>query len=177
MTGPFRMAQELLGDIWRGRWLAVWVAWGGSVVLGLTIFLMQDRYEASARVYIDTQSVLKPLMVGLAFQPQQKLRGRLGREVITGQLRPFQSFICAEIDESGKRHQIRILELIAEGICRQTQPQAGFASALQRPDGAGSSPVSQGSEAEQKDGAATLVQCLEGGSTTPEAGIGALASA
>lgn len=34
MTGPLQMIQELLREIWRGRWLAVGVAWGVSLVLG-----------------------------------------------------------------------------------------------------------------------------------------------
>ena len=84
MTGPLQMLQELLREVWRARWLAVGVAWGVSVVLGGMIFLMKDRYEASARVYIDTQSVLKPLMVGLAFQPDidQQIR-MLARTLIS----------------------------------------------------------------------------------------------
>ena len=69
MTGPLQIIQELLREVWRGRWLAVSVAWGLSLVLGVGIFLMKDRFEATARIYIDTQTVLKPLMADLAFQP------------------------------------------------------------------------------------------------------------
>ena len=61
--------RELARDLWRSRWLAVGVAWVASVVLALGVLTVKDRYEASARIYIDTQSVLKPLMAGLAFQP------------------------------------------------------------------------------------------------------------
>ena len=84
MSTGLSQAKELMREVWRSRWLAVGVAWGASVLLGLGVLTVKDRYEASARIYIDTQSVLKPLMVGLAFQPdiEQQLR-MLGRTLIS----------------------------------------------------------------------------------------------
>jgi polysaccharide chain length determinant protein (PEP-CTERM system associated) len=68
--------EELLGRLsatgqgmWRYRWLGVAVAWLVAVVGVAITFQIPDRYEASARVYVDTQSILKPLMSGLAVQP------------------------------------------------------------------------------------------------------------
>lgn len=51
---------------WRYRWYAVMVA--GPLCLASWIFVqtLPDQYEASARVYLDTQSLLRPLMKGLA---------------------------------------------------------------------------------------------------------------
>lgn len=58
-----------LKAIWRYRWYAVVSAWliasGGWTV----IYLIPDRYQAWARVYVDTQSMLRPLLSGLAVQP------------------------------------------------------------------------------------------------------------
>ena len=84
MSGPLANARELLHEIWRERWLAVGVAWVLSAVVAAGVFTMKDRYQASARVYIDTQSVLKPLMAGLAFQPDidQQIR-MLARTLIS----------------------------------------------------------------------------------------------
>lgn len=62
-------ARDVARVLWRGRWVVVGVAWGLSLVFAVAILFVRDRYEASARIYIDTQSVLKPLMVGLTFQP------------------------------------------------------------------------------------------------------------
>ena len=56
-------------SMWRFRWPAVLVAWLTAIIGVAIVFRIPDQYEASARVYVDTQSILKPLMSGLAVQP------------------------------------------------------------------------------------------------------------
>lgn len=55
--------------MWKYRWVGLVVAWVAGVVGAVVVFVLPDRYEASARIYVDTQSILKPLMAGLAVQP------------------------------------------------------------------------------------------------------------
>jgi polysaccharide chain length determinant protein (PEP-CTERM system associated) len=60
---------ETLRGMWQGRWIALLVAWLAGMAGAAYVFLTPDRYQASARAYVDTQSILKPLMQGLAIQP------------------------------------------------------------------------------------------------------------
>src|SRR6187402_2245256 len=55
--------------MWKYRWVGLIVAWVTGMVAAVVVFVLPDRYEASARIYVDTQSILKPLMSGLAVQP------------------------------------------------------------------------------------------------------------
>lgn len=55
--------------MWDRRWMAAGIAWAIAIVMALGVFFVRDRYEATAKIYVDTQTVLKPLMAGLAFQP------------------------------------------------------------------------------------------------------------
>ena len=58
-----------LRGMWRRRWIGLAVAWAVAVVGAIVLLRIPDRYEATARVYVDTQTVLRPLMAGLAIQP------------------------------------------------------------------------------------------------------------
>ena len=54
---------------WRFRWYGVAVAWVGALIGWAGVYVTPDRYEASARVYVDTESVLRPLLAGVTVQP------------------------------------------------------------------------------------------------------------
>jgi polysaccharide chain length determinant protein (PEP-CTERM system associated) len=55
--------------MWRYRWLGLVVSWLAAIVAVTIALKLPNQYEASARIYVDTQSILKPLMTGLAIQP------------------------------------------------------------------------------------------------------------
>ena len=63
-----QMVQRHAFGMWRYRWIALIVAWCLSVFSWVAIYLMPDRYEASAQVYVDTDTVLRPLLKGLAVE-------------------------------------------------------------------------------------------------------------
>ena len=55
--------------MWHRRWIGLAAAWIVAVVAIVVVYRIPERYEASARVYVDTQSLLRPVMAGLAIQP------------------------------------------------------------------------------------------------------------
>jgi len=55
-----------LHGMWRYRWSALFIAWLVSIVGWLLVYTLPDKYESLAVVYIDTSSVMKPLLKGLA---------------------------------------------------------------------------------------------------------------
>ena len=95
-----------LANVWRRRVLALGVAWTAALAAAAIIPFVPERYEASARLYVDTQSVLRPLMAGLAYEPDIDLQLRmLARNVIS---RP-------NIEKMLERQDLGLQSLAAEG--------------------------------------------------------------
>ncbi|MGF1529321.1 MAG: XrtA system polysaccharide chain length determinant [Candidatus Competibacterales bacterium] len=55
-----------LRGIWRYRWHCLGLAWLFCLVGWFAVHRMPDEYQASAQVYVDTDSVLRPLLQGIA---------------------------------------------------------------------------------------------------------------
>jgi len=60
-----RLMDEVRGA-WRYRWAGIAVAWLVAVLGWLYVFALPDNYEAQARVFVDTRTVLRPALQGLA---------------------------------------------------------------------------------------------------------------
>src|SRR5437667_10876087 len=66
------LLQQTLGylrGMWHHRWIGLAVAWLAAIVSVAMVYRIPEKYEASALVYVDTESLLRPLLAGLAIQP------------------------------------------------------------------------------------------------------------
>lgn len=58
-----------LKGIWKYRWYALAVTWLVALAGWIKVFTLPDDYQASAKVFVDTQSILKPLLAGMTSVP------------------------------------------------------------------------------------------------------------
>ena len=73
--------QEILAQVfsyiwgvWRHRWLALAVSWVIAVAGWIWVWQLPESYVATARIYVDTNTLLKPLLAGLTIQPNTEDR-------------------------------------------------------------------------------------------------------
>ena len=57
-----------LRSAWRFRWIGIATASAVAVIGWLVVFALPDRYEAFARVFVDTRTALRPALQGLTVE-------------------------------------------------------------------------------------------------------------
>lgn len=63
-----------LRAMWRYRWHGLISAWVVALLGAVVVMMIPKKYEASARIFVNTDSILKPLMAGMAVQPNTDQR-------------------------------------------------------------------------------------------------------
>lgn len=74
MQEILRLAVSYLSGIWRYRWVALVIAAIVCPIGWFHIAGLPDVYSSSARVFVDTQSVLKPLISGMVVETDERRR-------------------------------------------------------------------------------------------------------
>ncbi|MGH8133167.1 MAG: XrtA system polysaccharide chain length determinant [Steroidobacteraceae bacterium] len=77
-------ALEQVRGTWRYRWVALAVAWSVAVLLWAGVFLIPDTYQASARVFVDTNTTLSEATRGISLGVDVDTQIRRVREALLG---------------------------------------------------------------------------------------------
>ncbi|MEM9013887.1 MAG: XrtA system polysaccharide chain length determinant [Pseudomonadota bacterium] len=60
--------------LWRRRWIIIAVAWAFCLLGWLAVWLLPDRYESRAHVFVQTETILEPVLVGIMARPDYSRR-------------------------------------------------------------------------------------------------------
>lgn len=99
---------------WQRRFIGLTVAWLAAFGTIVAIVLTPDKYEASARLFVDTQSVLKPLMSGLAVQPNVDQQVRMLSRTLLSRPNMERLVRMADLDLEAKTPQQR--DAVIDGL-------------------------------------------------------------
>lgn len=119
MDELWRQALDILRGMWRRRWIGLAVAWVVGAVGLAMVARMPERYEATARVFVDTSTLLKPLMTGLAISPDiDQQVGMLARTLVT---RPNIEKLVAQADLAATLPTPAAKEHLVDQIMREVR--------------------------------------------------------
>lgn len=108
--------------MWKYRWPGVAVAWATGIVAVIAVFTVPNRYEASARIFVDTQSILKPLMSGLAVQPNVEQQVVMLSRTLISRPNVEKLVRMADLDlkNQSKQQQEALIEAVTKNLSIQS---------------------------------------------------------
>ncbi len=118
MQELLQQVQSALRGMWKFRWPALILAWVVAVIGTVVVWRIPNQYEATARIYVDTDSILKPLMSGLAVQPNiDQQIGMLSRTLISRpNLEKLVRMADLDLKSESKASQEALIDQLAKNI-------------------------------------------------------------
>jgi polysaccharide chain length determinant protein (PEP-CTERM system associated) len=108
---------NFLKAIGKYRWHAVAITWTIALIGWIVVLRLPNQYEASARVYVDTQSILKPLMSGMTTLPNLEQQVVFMRRTLISRPNVERLMRMVDLDvkaKDSKEHEKMIDELMAK---------------------------------------------------------------
>jgi polysaccharide chain length determinant protein (PEP-CTERM system associated) len=107
---------SFLKAIGKYRWHAVVITWIIALIGWAVVLKLPNQYEASARVYVDTQSILKPLMSGMTSMPNLDQQVMFMRRTLISRPNVERLMRMVDLDvraKNTKEHEKLVDELMA----------------------------------------------------------------
>lgn len=118
MTDETEMAEitalilNFLKAIGKYRWHAVAITWVVALAGWAVVLKLPNQYQASARVYVDTQSILKPLLSGMTTLPNLEQQVLFMRRTLIS--RPNVERVLREVDLDIKATNSREMDKLVD---------------------------------------------------------------
>ncbi|BCT69137.1 XrtA system polysaccharide chain length determinant [Nitrosospira sp. NRS527] len=108
-----------LKGVWKYRWVAVIAAWVVATAGWTIVYKLPDDYQSTARIYVDTQNVLKPLMAGMTVSPDiQQQVSIMSRTLIS---RPNVERVIRMVDLDIKAKNVKEQESLVKDLMSKIQ--------------------------------------------------------
>lgn len=107
-----------LRDIWRYRKQGIIVMWVVALLGWTGVFFMPDKYEATARIFVDTESVLRPLLKGLAVESDLESRLSLMTKTLLSRPNMEKVILAHDMDHgaNSKRERENLIKKMRKNI-------------------------------------------------------------
>lgn len=105
---------SLIKGVWKYRWYAMVIAWVVAVSGWIAVYKMKDNYQSSARVFVDTQSILKPLLSGMTSIPNVEQQVSIMSRTLLS--RPNVERVIRMVDLDIKAKTVKDREQIIENL-------------------------------------------------------------
>lgn len=91
--------------IWKYRWYSMAVSWTVVLIGFFTVYTLPNNYQASARVFVDTQSILKPLLSGMTTIPDVEQQVSIMSKTLLSRPNVERVMRMVDLDISAKSNQ------------------------------------------------------------------------